>query len=87
MLFSDSVLLFNLVLMFSIELFSAFSVLILEMYSSYFDSVIQQPTSSQLTSYSRQRHLCLSIGSESPVTINDIEGYPELISPYGLSRR
>jgi hypothetical protein len=28
-----------------------------------------------------QCHLCLSIGSERPITVIDIEGYPEPISP------
>jgi hypothetical protein len=37
------------------------------------------------TSYSRQCHLCLSIGIERPIIIIDIEGYPEPVSPYGLA--
>jgi hypothetical protein len=56
--------------LFSVKLFSVFSVL----------------TGSQQTSYSRQCHLCLSIGSERPITIIDIEGYTEQISLYWLSR-
>ncbi len=82
--------LFNSVLLFDysvFELFRVFSVLILELYSRYFNPTLQQPSGSQLTSYSRQHHLCLSIESERPITIIDIEGYPEPISPYGLSRR
>ncbi len=62
-----------------------FSVLILELYSRYFDPHKQQPSGSQKTSFSRQRYLCLSIGSERPIVIIDIEGYLELISPNGLS--
>ncbi len=41
----DSVLLFDSVLF--VRLFSVFSILILEMYSRYFDLVKQQPTGSQ----------------------------------------
>jgi hypothetical protein len=63
-----------------------FCVLILESYSRYFDPINNNHPAVK-TSYSRQHHLSLSIGSEIPITIIDIVGYSEPISPFGLSRQ
>jgi magnesium-transporting ATPase (P-type) len=65
------------------KLFSVCSVLILEMFSRYFDPIKHQPSSSQSTSYSRQGHLLSYYRSKRPITVIHIEGNTKPISPTG----
>jgi hypothetical protein len=64
-----------------------FSVLILDMYSRYLipSYTIHQAVNKHHTADGTI--FCLSIRSERPITIIDIERYPEPISPNGFSRR
>jgi hypothetical protein len=60
-------------------------ILNLELQSRYFDPITPYTTTIQQSINIVQRHLCLSIGSQRPITV-DIEGFPGPISPYGFSR-
>jgi hypothetical protein len=82
----DSMLLFN-----SLIFVRLFSVRISQCifcsdttYSRYFEPI--NTTTNRQSINIIQCHLFLSIRRDRPITIIDVEGYPEPISPYGLSR-